>query len=126
MLTPESENVVATENVEGGTIFVAHADIVPGHLCGYVHYPSGGPDAEMYDLGDGPRIRVHGGVTYEKRGEEGYTAGFDCAHAGDRIDPKTSDPEWVMQEARRMHEQIRAHKVMADAWRRHLEPAQQA
>jgi hypothetical protein len=124
MITPGHDNTILSEDVERGSVFAFKTTYKNGdsHLCGYVHYPDGGPNLDMYDLSDGPHIKVHGGVTYEKRGDEGYTAGFDCAHAGDRNNPKTSDPQWVLSEAKRMHRQILPYKRMADGWRRAQQP----
>ena len=122
MLTPNNDNVLLSEDVDGGTVFVVRTTYKNGdsHLCGYLHYPDGGPNHDMYELGAGPHIKVHGGVTYERREDGAYTAGFDCAHAGDRYNPKTSDPEWVLSEAMRMYRQIHPYKVMADSWAKHL------
>lgn len=54
-----------------------------GHLCGYVTVPEGHPWFEQdYDYIEAD---VHGGLTYGSKSSDGYTVGFDCAHAFDLL-----------------------------------------
>lgn len=50
-----------------------------GSWCGYVGVPEGHPWYETE-----PEVRVHGGISYSAREDDGlWWVGFDTAHAGD-------------------------------------------
>lgn len=59
-----------------------------GNLCGYVKLT---PDNKLYGIGyddiyDIVYIKVHGGLTYSGKDEDGsWVIGFDCAHLGDLV-----------------------------------------
>jgi hypothetical protein len=86
-----------------------------GHLCGYVRFPSRPVREEGYD-GVLTYAPVHGGLTYARSDEGGMVYGFDCAHAGDNEDPKTSDVEWVRAECERMGAAVRAAAEIEEAY----------
>jgi len=47
-------------------------------------------------------VPVHGGITYAKEDEMGFTYGFDCHHAGDETKPHLANIDWLRDECQRM------------------------
>lgn len=71
-----------------------------GAWCGYIQIPA---DHEIIRESYGDiDIEVHGGVTYGQIGhwmfpdETGYFLGFDCAHYGDQVPFRLSDPAYKL------------------------------
>ncbi len=66
-----------------GVICEIKRNLSMGNLCGYVTVPEGHPwFGQDYDY---IKADVHGGLTYGAMGKDGYTVGFDCAHAFDLL-----------------------------------------
>jgi hypothetical protein len=73
-----------------------------GHYCGYATFEHRPLQEAGYD-GIATWVPVHGGITYAvDKDDKGFTYGFDCGHAGDEHDPKTSNVDWLTTECERM------------------------
>jgi len=65
------------------------------HYCGYCTFPKRITKESGYG-GILTYVPVHGGITFAEQSEDGMRYGFDCAHAGDDMDPKTWDEVWLV------------------------------
>ena len=74
-----------------------------GHLNGYCEFPKK-PVRENDYSGILSYVPVHGGITYANAEEGGKMVyGFDTVHAGDdEGHPEFKDPDWILEEAKRM------------------------
>jgi hypothetical protein len=77
---PPKEHLVKEWEAHGLKCAITH-DMI---YCGYVRVPLTHPLAgKYYDHEDIESIRVHGGVTFCTRSNDGFWIGFDCGHGFD-------------------------------------------
>lgn len=76
---------------------------IGAYECGYVLFPN----RELLPSEELGSVRVHGSVTFaETVPDTGAMYGFDCIHGFDYADMGKHDKYWLMQECRRMAEDI--------------------
>ena len=96
MIKPQFEETLKLEGNSRGFTYKGYACAIKrvrpetsGHLCGYIHIPSGhklhGMDYDdiekLYDY----ELPAHGGLTFSGYIDYEYWIGFDCSHLGDVI-----------------------------------------
>ena len=65
-----------------------------GHLCGYARFTKR-PVREQGHVGVLTYVPVHGGITFANEDDDGSMVyGFDCAHAGDAVEPEF-EPDYM-------------------------------
>ena len=94
--------------------YCGHARFM-GHYCGYARFKERPLKEKEYD-GIVTYVPVHGGITFARQDERGFTYGFDCAHAGDEYRPELKDIEWLKKECEKMAIGIKVAKEFEDRY----------
>jgi len=91
-----------------------------GHLCGYVTLHESEVPPEWVDyFADGLQyLAIHGGITYAEKNGEWITFGFDCGHGGDDERPELQNPQYVLELAKQMEQQLLLYASRIHEWRK--------